>query len=95
MITYLYYNQTLLGRLVTDEEVAEMTGGEMLEAPTACGASGVLFQRPDGSYGVEDASAVEERRESKRTKADWLRLKAEEVDGITSGSIELHQLMDD
>jgi len=59
MPKYVYHEYNLLGRLVSDDEIKALTGGRMAEAPTACGAPGVLFHRDwDDSYGVEELRCV-------------------------------------
>ena len=54
MALHVYYGSEYLGHIATWSEITR----KVLEA-TACGAEGVLFIRDDGSFGIEDADAVE------------------------------------
>ena len=57
----IYHDGELLGRRLTKKEFLALDFGKVFdEGITACGAEGIIFQREDGSIGVEDEGAVYE-----------------------------------
>jgi hypothetical protein len=66
-MTNVHYEGDVLGRLMSCDEIRHLMRTnpdkiiDDILASGACGGAAVMFKRPDGSFGIEDAQAVEIR----------------------------------